>query len=114
MSRLIVRLLLVNVLVMALSAPYLQAQSGQTGTVGGQVSVVGGSLSGAKISLTSTGDASYTASATTDSNGKFNIQGVPVGTIAIQIFDSQNNLLKTLSATLASAGQVLNLDIQVP
>lgn len=115
MSRLTLRLLpFIVILVAVSSGPYLEAQSGQTGTVGGQVSIVGGSMAGAKISVTTSGDATYTATATTDANGKFSIQGVPLGTVTINVSDTQNNLLKTLNATLASAGQVLNLDIQVP
>lgn len=114
MSRLTVRLPIIAVVAALLSGPLLLAQSSSTGTVSGRISVVGGFLAGARIVISSTGDASYTATSTTDVNGQFSFASVPLGAIEIKVYDAQSNLLKTVSATLASAGQVLNVQIQVP
>ena len=109
-----VRLLLIAVVAATLSGPFLRAQTAPTGTVNGQISVVGGFLAGARVVLDSSGDATFTATATTDANGQFSVTNVPVGTIGVKIYDAQNNLLKTVSATLDTAGQVLSLNIQIP
>ena len=97
-----------------LSGQLTIAQSAAVGTVSGQVTVVGGFLARARVVISSTGDTNYTGNSTTDENGKFNFASVPVGTIAIKLYDTQSNLLKTVGGTLASAGDVLNLAIQVP
>ncbi len=91
-----------------------RAQSSSMGTVGGQVSVVGGFLAGARVVISSTGETNYTASSSTDQDGTFSIASVPVGTIEIKVYDAQRNLLTTVSATLAFAGQILNVPIHVP
>jgi hypothetical protein len=114
MSRPTVRLLGVVIVATLLSGARLCGQSSSTGTVSGQISVVGGVLAGARIAVNSSGNANYIASSTTDANGKFSIANVPVGAIEIKVSDAQSNLLKTVSATLASDGQVLNLQINIP
>lgn len=114
MSRLTVQLPIIVVVAALLSGQLLVAQSSAVGTVSGQVSVAGGFLAGARVVIRSTGDANYTATSTTDVNGTFSIASVPVGTVEIKVYDTQSNLLKTVSATLASAGQVLNVPIHVP
>jgi hypothetical protein len=111
--KLTVRLPIIVLVVALLSGLLLGAQS-STGTVNGQVSVVGGFLAGARVVIKSSGDANYTATSTTDENGTFSFTNVPVGTVEIKVYDAQSNLLKTVSATLASAGQVLNVAIQIP
>jgi len=97
-----------------LSGSLLGAQSVSTGAVNGQVSIVGGFLAGARIVISSTGNANYTATSTTDANGRFSFASVPIGTIGIKVYDTQNNSLKTVGATLDSAGQILNVQIHVP
>lgn len=114
MSNLTVRLPIIVLVAALLSGLLLGAQSNSTGTVNGQVSVVGGFLAGGRVVIRSSGDANYSATSTTDENGTFSFASVPVGTVELKVYDGQSNLLKTVSATLASAGQVLNVAIQVP
>ena len=114
MNRFRLRLSIIVMVATVVSGLLLEAQSSSTGAVRGQISVVGGYLAGARVVISSTGDANYTANSTTDANGIFSIAGVPVGTIQIRVYDSQTHLLKTVSATLDSAGQVINVAIHVP
>ena len=114
MIRLIARLPIIVGIVTLLAASNLGAQSSSLGTVSGKVTVVGGFLAGARVVIHSTGDANYTANSVTGQDGTFSIASVPVGTVEIKLYDTQSNLLKTVSTTLSSAGQVVSVAIQVP
>jgi hypothetical protein len=87
------------------------AQAPATGTVNGSVTLNGNPVTGASVEVGSSGDSSYTAKVTSDTNGNFSVSNAPLGTIEAKAYDSQGQFLASSTGTLAQAGGTLSLTL---
>ena len=80
-----------------------------TGTVKGVVSTRDGPLVGARVVISSGSDSSYSATATTDRDGRFSFSDAPLGDVEVKVYDSRENILASGKGVLKSPGEVITL-----
>ena len=85
------------------------AWAAATGTVQGSVSRPNGPLVGARVVIASGTDSRYTATGTTDQQGRFSFSGTPLGNVEVKVYDSQQNILARRRGVLHNAGEIITL-----
>ena len=86
----------------------------ETGTVRGVVvNAGGGPVSGADVVISSAADSRYTATASTDHEGRFAFPDAPVGGIELKVYDSSERLLASSAAVIQKPGQIITLTLEV-
>ena len=80
-----------------------------TGTVKGLVSTRDGPVVGARVVISSGSDSRYTATATTDQEGKFSFSDTPLGDVEVKVYDSTSNVIASCKGVLKSPGEVITL-----
>lgn len=96
---------------LAAAAPAPQAE---TGTVAGSVRRASGPVAAVRVVIDSGADSKYTASATTDRDGRFTIASAPVGAISVKVYDAREQVIAQARGTLSRAGETLTLVLHVP
>lgn len=111
-------LLLLAVLVLAalvLTAPLALAQEPPAAATGTVIVIVrgpaGGPAAGARVTLESGGETSYTRERAADPEGKVTIAEVPLGEVAAKAFNADGQLLASGVGYLENAGEVITLII---
>jgi hypothetical protein len=84
------------------------AQQSATGVVNGSVRRASGPVSAAKVVVDSASDSKYTASTTTDADGKFTIADAPVGDVNVRVYQNDKVIVKA-TGTLKRAGETITL-----
>jgi hypothetical protein len=100
---------LIGLLAVCLFAAWTQAPA--TGTVKGSVTLNGAVVAGASVVINSSGDSSYSAKTTTDTNGAFAVSNAPLGTVEAKAYDGQGNFLASGTGTLGQPGDVASLTL---
>ncbi len=98
------------VLVAAASAQ----QAAATGTVAGSVRRAGSPVASARVVIDSGSDSTYTASTTTDRDGRFTVANAPVGSIGVKVYNAQDQVIVRAQGRLSRAGETLTLALQAP
>ena len=98
----------------AMAAATASAQQAETGTVAGSVRRAGGPVASARVVIDSGRDSTYTASTTTDGNGRFTVANAPVGPIGVKVYNAQDQVIVRAQGTLSRAGETLTLALQAP
>src|SRR5262249_24507658 len=97
----------------ALSGAPAAGQQKETGTVSGVVARASGPVASVRVVVNSGSDSKYTASATTDRDGRFTIAGAPAGPIGVKVYDAGNPVVAQARGTV-TRGETLTLTIQAP
>jgi len=113
MKHRIVQWVLAVAAAVALSGAAAAGQQKDTGTVAGVVTRAAGPVAAARVVVSSGSDSKYTASSTTDREGRFTIAGAPVGPIGVKVYDAGNHVVAQARGTL-TRGETLTLTVQVP
>ena len=105
-------LLLLAALVLAVPLALAQGPpAAATGTVIVVVRGHGGPAAGARVTLESGGETSFTRESAADPEGKVTIAEVPLGEVAAKAFNADGQLLASGVGYLENAGEVITLII---
>jgi ABC-type phosphate transport system permease subunit len=86
----------------------------QTGIVTGTVRRAGGPAASARVVIDSASDSTYTASTTTNADGRFTVAEAPVGAIGVKVYDAKGQLIAQTRGVLSHAGDTLTLMVVAP
>lgn len=91
----------------------LAAQAAVTGSINGSVKAAGGPVAGARIVVDSSGDSSFSGSATTLADGSFVVVDAPVGIVQVKAYDKEGKMLGSAKGDLKHQGDVLAITLTV-
>ena len=114
MKTLIGRWKLVAVALAMVASTASAQQAAETGTVAGSVRRAGSPVTSARVVIDSGSDSTYTASTTTDRNGRFTVANAPVGPIGVNVYNAQDQVIVRARGTLSRGGETLTLDLRAP